>query len=186
MKRFENFTADDRIDVTLLENDIHYLTGDISEENIANAIKWIVSANLTKKPKRTLELYINSTGGDLYQAFALIDIMKESYHTISTVGVGAVMSAAFLIFISGKQGYRYIGKNTGIMNHQHSDALESKMHDMRSAMKENANCELRSFNIIREACGMNLTDVRKKFNDKSDQYFTAKQLIDLNLADEIL
>lgn len=96
------------------------------------------------------------------------------------------MSAAFLIFISGKQGYRYIGKNTGIMNHQHSDAMESKMHDMRSAMKENANCELRSFNIIREACGMSLTDVRKKFNDKSDQYFTAKQLIDLKIADHIL
>lgn len=186
MKRFENFTADDRIDVTLLENDIHYLTGDISEENIANAIKWIVSANLTKKPKRTLELYINSTGGDLYQAFALIDIMKESYHTISTVGVGAVMSAAFLIFISGKQGYRYIGKNTGIMNHQHSDSMESKMHDMRSAMKENVNCEQRSMQILRDATGFPLAEVRKKFNNPSDQYFTAKQLVDLKVADHIL
>ena len=60
----------------------------------------------------------------MYSAFALIDIMKESDHTISTVGVGAVMSA-LLIFISGKQGYRYI-ENTGIMNHQHSDAMESR------------------------------------------------------------
>tara|TARA_B100002019_G_scaffold266663_1_gene257131 strand:+ start:377 stop:937 length:561 start_codon:yes stop_codon:yes gene_type:complete len=186
MKRFENFTAEDRINITLLENDIHYLTGDISEENVGAAIKWIVSANLQKKPKRTLELYINSCGGDLYQAFALIDVMKESYHNISTVGVGAVMSAAFLIFVSGQTGYRYIGKNTGIMNHQHSDGIESKMHDMRSAMKENNNCELRCLNILREASGLSLPDVRKKLNTPSDQYFTAKQLIELKLADEIL
>ena len=34
---------------------------------------------------------------------------------------------------------------------------------------------------------MSLTDVRKKFNDKrTHNTFTAKQLIDLKLADEIL
>ena len=35
---------------------------------------------------------------------------------IATIGIGAVMSAGLLIFASGKQGERYIGKNTGIMN----------------------------------------------------------------------
>ena len=98
MKKFENFSADDKIESLLLDNDIHYLSGEITDENIARAIKWIVTANLNKKPKRTLKLYINSTGGDLYESFALIDVMKNSYHNISTIGVGAIMSAAFLIF----------------------------------------------------------------------------------------
>ena len=40
--------------------------------------------------------------------------MKSSYHHISTIGIGAVMSAGFLILASGKQGERYVGKNTGI------------------------------------------------------------------------
>ena len=186
MKKFENFTAEDRIDVNLLDNDIHYLNGEIDSENVGKAIKWILDADLQTKPKKTLKLYINSVGGDLYEAFALIDVMKNSYHNISTVGVGAIMSAALLIFASGKQGMRYIGKNTGIMNHQHSDAIESKMHDMRSQMKENNNCELRCLNILREATGFSLSDVRKKLNTPSDQYFTAKQMIDLKLADHIL
>ena len=179
MKKYDQYTAADKIDAHLHDNDIHYLTGDITNDNVTETIKWILSANLAKKPKKTLKLYINSMGGDLYESFALIDVMKDSYHHISTIGIGAVMSAGLLIFTSGKQGERYIAKNTGIMNHQHSDVMESKMHDMRSQMKENNNCELRCLNILREATGFSLADIRKKLNTPSDQYFTAKQMIDL-------
>jgi ATP-dependent Clp protease protease subunit len=184
--KYENWTAQDTIDKSLLDNDTHYLSGDIGSDNVGEAIKWIISANLTKKPKKKLQLWINSTGGDLYEAFALIDVMKNSYHPITTIGVGAVMSAAFLIFIAGQQGHRYIGKNTGIMNHQHSDSWESKMHDMKAAMAENVNCEQRALTIIRDASTMTMADVRKKLNSPSDQYFSARQLVELGLADHIL
>tara|TARA_B100000886_G_scaffold218805_1_gene151875 strand:+ start:1094 stop:1654 length:561 start_codon:yes stop_codon:yes gene_type:complete len=186
MKKYEQYTADDRVDVYLQDNDIHYLNGELSEANISKCIKWILSANLSKKPKKTLKLYVNTVGGDLYETFALIDVMKSSYHHISTIGIGAVMSAGFLILASGKHGDRYVGKNTGIMNHQHSDVMESKMHDMKAQMKENTNCEQRCMQILRDATGYSLSDVRKKFNNPSDQYFTAKQLIDLKIADHIL
>ena len=186
MKKYEQYTADDRVDVYLQDNDIHYLNGELSEANISKCIKWILSANLSKKPKKTLKLYVNTVGGDLYETFALIDVMKSSYHHISTIGIGAVMSAGFLILASGNHGERYVGKNTGIMNHQHSDTMESKMHDMKAQMKENTNCEQRCMQILRDATGYSLSDVRKKFNNPSDQYFTAKQLIDLKIADHIL
>ena len=186
MKKYENYSAEERAEVSLFDNDIHYLNGEITEENIAKAIKWILSANLQKKPKRKLTLYVNTVGGDLYESFALIDVMRNSHHHVSTIGIGAVMSAGFLIFASGKQGERYIGKNTGILNHQHSDTMESKMHDMKAQMKENNNCEQRCMQILRDATGFSLVDVRKKFNNPSDQYFTAKQLVDLKIADHIL
>ena len=110
MKKYDQYTAADKIDAHLHDNDIHYLTGDIGNDNVTETIKWILSANLSKKPKKTLKLYINSMGGDLYESFALIDVMKDSYHHISTIRIGAVMSAGLLIFASGKQGERYIGK----------------------------------------------------------------------------
>ena len=141
-----------------------------------------MGANLQKKPKRTLKLYINTVGGDLYETFGLIDVMRDSYHHISTIGIGAVMSAGVLIFASGKHGERYIGKNAGIMNHQHSDSIEAKMHDMKAQMKENNNCEQRCMQILRDATGYSLADVRKKFNNPSDQYLTAKQLVELKIA----
>ena len=57
---------------------------------------------------------------------------------------------------------------------------------MKAQMKENTNCEQRCMQILRDATGYSLSDVRKKFNNPSDQYFTAKQLIDLKIADHIL
>ena len=151
MKKYEQYSVEDRIDVSLFDNDIHYLNGELSEENISKCIKWILAANLQKKPKRTLKLYINTVGGDLYETFGLIDVMRDSYHHISTIGIGAVMSAGVLIFASGKHGERYIGKNAGVMNHQHSDSIEAKMHDMKAQMKENNNCEQRCMQILRDA-----------------------------------
>ena len=186
MPKYENWTSVEAVDRSLLDADIHYLHGELTNENVSETIKWILSANLVKKPKRVLELYVNTPGGDLYEMFALIDIMKTSYHHISTVGIGQIMSAGFLIMASGSQGYRYIGKNTGIMNHQHSDSIEAKMHDMKAQMKENNNCEQRCMQILRDATGYSLADVRKKFNNPSDQYLTAKQLVELKIADHIL
>ena len=185
--KYDNWTAIDAVDKILLDNDIHYLHGDITDENVSAATKWILSANLFKKPKRRLQLYINSYGGDLYEAFALIDVMKKSHHSISTIGIGSIFSAAFLIFVSGQHGQRIIGKNTGIMNHQHSsEQSETKMHELKAAYSENVNCEARALGILREASGMTLAEVKKKLNSPTDQYFTAKQLIDLKLADAIL
>ena len=187
MPKYESWTSTDAVDRSLLDNDIHYLHGEITNENVSEAIKWIISCNLVKKPKRVLELYINTPGGDLYEMFALIDVMKNSYHNVATVGIGAIMSAAFLIFVSGQNGQRILGKNTGIMNHQHSsEQAETKMHDMKAAMSENVNCETRALSIIRDASGMTLAEVRKKFNSPSDQYFTAKQMVDFKLADSIM
>ena len=187
MPKYDSWNSSDAVDRSLLDNDIHYLSGEITNDNVSEAIKWILSANLTKKPKRTLELYINTTGGDLYEMFALIDVMKSSYHNISTVGIGAVMSAGFMIFASGTKGYRWIGKNAGIMNHQHSDNMDAKMHDIKAQMKENQNCEMRCMQILRDATGMTIQEVRNKFiKNPSDQYYTAKQMVDLNIADHIL
>jgi ATP-dependent protease ClpP protease subunit len=94
-KKFDDFNADDRIAVKLLENSIFYLYGEIDEENIANCVKWILYENQDPKEK-ILTLYINSMGGDLYGAFALIDMIKNSQHPVRTIAIGSAMSAAFL------------------------------------------------------------------------------------------
>ena len=101
--------------------------------------------------------------------FALIDVMKSSYHHISTVGIGAVMSAGFLIFASGLQGYRYIGKNTGIMNHQHSDNLDAKMHDIRAQMKENPKLRSKMLTNFKRSNRYDCTRSKKQVYKKSHQ-----------------
>lgn len=183
VKKIDEFNASDRIGVKLLENNVHFLVGEIAEENIAECIKWIVYENFDSKAK-TLSLYINSTGGDLYSAFALIDIMRNSNHPIRTIAVGSAMSAAFLIFASGNE--RYVGKNTSLMCHQFSDSTEGKYHDIKATMKDNDLSNNKMVDILKQATGLAPSVIKKKLLPASDVYLTAEEAIELGIADNIL
>jgi len=184
LKKIDEFNAGDRIGVKLLDNSVHFLTGEITEENINECIKWIVYENLDAKEK-TLTLYVNSTGGDLYQAFALIDIMRSSKHCVRTIAVGSIMSAAFLIFTAGTKGERHLATNTGIMCHQFSGGGDAKFHDLKAEMKENELLNQKMVNILREATGLSTTKIKAKLLPASDVYLTAQEALDLGIADII-
>ena len=185
VKKIDDFNAQDRINNKLLDSGVHFLLGEIEDTNISEAIKWIVYENLDKKQEKILTLYINSSGGDLYQAFALIDVMRVSTHKIRTIGVGNIMSAAFLIFASGADGERYIAPNTGIMCHQFTDGVDAKYHDIKAQMKESDYCNTRMVNILKAATGLDTRSVKTKLLPASDVYLTADELLELGVADHI-
>jgi len=125
--------VEDQIEFNLYTSGIHYLTGEINQFNTTPLIQWIISENTNPTPKEYLTLYINSIGGDLYDSFAVIDIMKSSKIPIKTIGLGSLMSAAFMIFVSGERGGRTLAKNTSIMCHQFSTSYEGKEHDIKAS-----------------------------------------------------
>lgn len=186
MKKLDEFNAEDRIDLKLLENSTYFLNGEITEESVAPAVKWLISENIDTSKEKILTLYINSTGGSLYQAFGLIDIMQASTHTVRCVGIGAVMSAAFLIFSAGKRGYRYAAKTTSFMSHQFTDNSEGKYHDLKASMKENDLCNERMVAVLKEATGMAPSVIKKKLLPASDVYLTATEAVEIGIADHIL
>jgi ATP-dependent Clp protease, protease subunit len=186
VKKLEDFIAEDRIDLKLLENSTYFLNGEINEESVGAVIKWLIYENLDISKEKTLTLYINSTGGDLYQAFGLIDVMRASPHVVRCIGIGAVMSAAFLVFASGDSGQRYAAKNTSFMCHQFSEAMDSKYHDLKATMKENDVCNDRMIAILKEATGLAPSVIKKKLLPASDVYLTAQEVLDLGVADHIL
>jgi ATP-dependent Clp protease protease subunit len=186
LKKIDEFNAGDRIGVKLLDNSVHFLTGEITAENVQECIKWIVYENLEVKEK-ILTLYVNSTGGDLYQAFALIDIMQSSKHSVRTIAVGSIMSAAFLIFTSGTKGERYIAANTGIMCHQFAGGGgDAKFHDLKAEMKENELLNQKMVNILKEATGLTPSRIKSKLLPASDVYMSAQEALDLGIADQLL
>jgi ATP-dependent Clp protease protease subunit len=185
VKKFDDFNAEDRVDIKLLENSIHFLIGEIDEENIQKCIKWITYESLDHREK-ILTLYINSTGGSLYDSFALIDIMRHSNHPIRTIGIGSVMSAAFLIFASGTAGQRYAAKNTSFMCHQFSESMDNKYHDLKATMRENDLCNDKMIVVLKDATGLAPSVIKKKLLPASDVFLTAEEVIDIGIADHIL
>lgn len=184
-RKIDEFNAEDRIDLRLLENSTYYLNGDIDEDSIGAAIKWILYENL-KGEGRILTLYINSTGGDLYQALALIDVMRSSPHIIRTIGIGAVMSAAFLIFACGDKKERYAASNTSFMCHQFTSGMDAKYHDLKAEMKETELLNTKMIDILVETSGLIRSRVKAKLLPASDVYLTAQEVVDFGVADHII
>lgn len=177
--------AEEKIGLRFLDNHVHFLNGDIEEENIKKAIQWIAYENLEDKDK-ILTLYISSYGGDLYQAFGLIDMMRISKYPVATVGIGSIMSAAFMIFAAGQKGRRMITRNCGIMCHQFSNETVGKYHDIKSATKENEFLNNKMVDILREASGLPERTIKSKLLGPSDAWLTPEELVQLRIADRIL
>ena len=178
--------VEDQIEFNLYTNGIHYLTGEINQFNTTPLIQWIISENTNPTPKEYLTLYINSIGGDLYDSFAVIDMMKSSKIPIRTIGLGSLMSAAFMIFVSGERGGRTLAKNTSIMCHQFSTSYEGKEHDIKASERETRFVKQKMLDIIKNSTDMDERTIKRKLLPPSDVWLSAQDCIDLGVADQIL
>lgn len=175
------------VNVGLLNHHKHFLVGEINYDSVAKAIQWIIyeHTHQTEIPDH-LTLYVNSGGGDLYNAFALIDIMHSSKIPVYTVGMGNIMSAAALIFACGAKGHRYVAKHTGIMMHQFYSDMEGKEHELVAAMKELEFCRERVADLLMNHCGLSDKIVKDRLLQPSDAWLTAEEAIKIKLADKVL
>jgi ATP-dependent Clp protease protease subunit len=179
--------AEDIIGLGLLKNHTHFIMGEIDDENVEKAIRWLLYENMdNSNPDKILTIYINSTGGSLTDAFGLIDVMQNSNFVVRTIGIGNIMSSAFLIFAAGDKGERYVAKNTSIMCHQFTESIDEKYHDIKAALKETENCNKRMVDILTEATGLASSKVKAKLLPPSDVYMTAEELLGYGVADHIL
>ena len=112
--------------------------------------------------------------------------MQASPHVIRCIGIGAVMSAAFLIFASGTKGERYAAKNTSFMCHQFTESMDNKYHDLKATMKENDQCNERMIDILKTATGLAPSVIKKRLLPASDVYLTAEETVEVGIADHIL
>lgn len=180
------------VQLGLLNSHTHFLVGEINYENVSRAVQWIIYENKQTEPieekgqPKSLILYINSSGGDLYNAFALIDMMDVSKYPVYTVGIGNIMSAGALIFACGAKGHRYLAKHTGIMMHQFSSDMDGKEHELQAAMLELKFCRSRINDLLINHCQISEKFIREKLLQQSDAWLTAEDAVKYKLADRIL
>ena len=179
-------TATDIIDLGLLKNHVHMITGVVDDMTMDAAIRWIVYENLDTSKDKMLTLYINSMGGSLTDAFALIDVMRNSKYPVRTIGIGNVMSAAFMIFAAGTKGERYIAKNTSILCHQFSEDVEGKFHDIKAMMRESENINSRMIDMLKECTDLSARVIKTKLLPPSDVWLSVEEVVKLGVADHIL
>ena len=164
---------------------IYLLMDEISDSTCKDVIQFIISKNLVKPYPKYLQLIINSTGGDLQAAFALIDTMKGSAIPVYTVGLGCVASAAILIFISGEKGHRVLTPNTSILSHQFSWGTYGKEHELFSTVREYELTTQRMLKHYKKCTGLTEKKIREQLLPPQDVWLSATEAKKLGLCDNI-
>jgi ATP-dependent Clp protease protease subunit len=170
----------------LQDHGIMVLMGVVDEDNIKPIIEWILHENhVRKRKKKELLLMINSDGGNLSDAFALIDVMNSSTIPIKTVGLGSIASAGLCIFISGSPGRRVLTPNTSILSHQFSWHNSGKAHELFATVKEFELTQLRMISLYKKCTGLEDDVIRQILLPAQDVYLSAEEALKYNICDHI-
>ena len=169
----------------LASNGVYVLMDDITMESCRECIKWIMNHNLGDNRLPQLTLIINSPGGDVHAAFALIDTMKASTIPIKTVGLGLIASCGFLLFIAGTKGRRILTPNTSILSHQYSWGSAGKEHELYARVKEFELSTKRMIQHYKKCIGMKEKQIREVLLPPQDVWLDAKEAYKLKICDKI-
>jgi len=171
----------------LWENSIYYFAEDFTSKSTAPVIQFIMEKNLLPRAKRPKELtlIINSPGGAVHSAFALIDVMKGSAIPVKTVGLGLIASCGILTFMAGAKGRRILTPNTSILSHQYSWGSRGKEHELYAVMREFELSTERMLEHYKKCTGLNEKKIREILLPPQDVWLSADEAVKYGIADEI-
>ena len=168
----------------LNENGILVLMDDINSDSIKPVVEWILHENFVRKKKcKELLLMICSNGGEISEAFALIDVMNTSKIPIKTVGLGCIASCGLLIFLAGAKGRRVLTPNTSILSHQFSWGSSGKSHELFATIKEFELTEKRMIDHYRSCTGLDDETIKKVLLPPQDVWLSGQEALQYNICD---
>jgi ATP-dependent Clp protease protease subunit len=159
-----------------LENRMIFIT-DITEDSMARLFKAILVMQM--QSDEPIDVYINSSGGSVYDGLALYDLLNDSECVINTYATGKVFSFAIPLFLVGD--YRYATTNTSFMVHQVSSGTEGNVHEMHIDVKECKRINTKMINIIAEKTGQKESFWKSKMF--KDTYFDKAKAIEWGLLE---
>jgi len=170
------------------ENGYYYMAENFTSESTKPIIGWIIENNLMPDPRRRKELtlIINSPGGEVHSAFALIDTMKGSAIPIKTIGIGMIASCGVLTFMAGAKGKRLLTPNTSILSHQYSWGSKGKEHELFARVREFELSTERMLTHYKKCTGMSEKKIREILLPPEDVWLSAKEAVKYGIADKVV
>ena len=148
----------------------------------------VSKVRLLKKIKGNIDsvnILLNSGGGDVIETLALIDYMKSQKDQMkfNIIVRGMAMSAAALLLANGT-GTRAASKHSKIMVHQLSTIVVGKLSDVKSNAKFSEELETECNQLMAESTKMD-KDYWQNIQS-SDYFMSAEKALELGIIDVII
>ena len=119
----------------LLKDRIIFIGTDIGDQ-VANVVVAQLLFLKMEDPKKDINLYINSGGGDITSCLAILDTMQFLGCDINTYCIGQAVSMAALLLAAGTKGKRFALPHSRIMLHQPYGGVGGSSADISIQAKE--------------------------------------------------
>lgn len=167
----------------LLRERIIFLGGPI-DDHVANIITAELLFLQSEDSKKDISLYINSPGGSVTSALAILDTMNHIKPEVSTVCVGMAASAGALLLSAGQKGKRFILPNAEVMIHQPWGGAEGRAADIEITAKQILRTRERLNKILAENTNQPLSKIEKDVD--RDYFMTADEAKKYGIVDRII
>lgn len=134
--------------------------------------------------ERTIQMYVNSPGGEVYAGMAIYDAMQETTAPVSTVAVGQAASFGTTVLISGEAKMRYSLPHATIHMHQPLGGTQGQVTDMQIAVDEFQRLKRILIDIFVKHTGQSIETIERDMD--RDFFMSPQQALEYGLIDEIL
>ena len=164
-----------------------YLIGKIHKKRAANLIKllWsIVASSEAEKEFKPITLAINSLGGDVYDTFAIYDIMNVIPNPIHTICFGTCQSSAVLLAAAGKK--RLAMPDCSFMMHDlQVSGPEMSLESSKKELEFNIFLNNRFNTLLSQHSRLSIPEIEKMCQNSGDTYFDSQKAVEYGIIDGI-
>lgn len=172
-----------------LEHGIHVpsrtvlVSGDI-EEPIKRTV--LLAKSLLDAKNVVVTVQLDTTGGDIYEAFSIFDCLKSFEARVEIVGLGKIWSMGAMILQAADEGGRLLMPHSTVLVHQGYSGIENDHPEtLQRSAKEDKRIRAVVNKIFANATGLKgANQARMKF--EFDTFYSADQAVAAGLADRVL
>ena len=154
-----------------------YIAGEVNER-----VAFELSRALQTTKVAPLSIFVNSGGGDVYQGFALYDLIRAYPKRTTGIAIGQVCSAAILPFLACDQ--RVLFPNAILMIHHGQSGADEHHKEFEVIAEEYRRMDRAYLRVIKERTGMRLRKVQEMA--KFSTYFSAASAVKHGFASKVL
>lgn len=167
----------------LLKERIVFLGGPIHDQ-VANTVIAQLLYLESENPDKDISLYINSPGGSVSAAMAMLDTMNYVQCEVQTICVGMAASGAAVILSAGEEGKRYCLENSEVMIHQPHGGAQGQAADIEITAQHILKIRERLNHILAENTGQPFEKIQEDVD--RDFFMTSTEAKEYGIIDEIM
>lgn len=166
----------------LLKDRIIFIGTDITDQ-VANVVVAQLLFLKMEDPKKDINLYINSNGGQITAGLAIVDTMLFLGCDINTYCIGQAVSMAALLLAAGTKGKRFALPHSRIMIHQPYGGVMGTSEDIALQAKEILELKKITSSLMARFTGQSVERVHE--DSERDFYMNPEAALAYGIVDHI-